>query len=118
MNRDHLIDVGMVAVPMLMSVGTLTVAWPSMWPQALVRPLAALGQHGDPVIALEALTGTLWTLSQWAWSDAPLVVVCAAFWASFSVWIGVGLLRAELQLRSVKRAFDSATDGLAEERRS
>jgi hypothetical protein len=104
----------LVALPACVSAFSLTAAWPFMWPDALARPLVALGRHGDPLLALEALAGTLDTLTVWAWGDAPLLVVGAVLHGVVSVWVFYSLfVRAHLKemlARLVVRLNEATVD--------
>jgi hypothetical protein len=109
----------LVALPACASAFSLTAAWPFMWADALARPLVALGQHGDPLLALGALAGTLETLTVWAWRDAPLLVACAALQAALSVWVFCSLfarvhaeeMLARLVVRLNEPLVDVRADG-------
>ena len=76
----------LVGVPLTSSAIWLNLALPAMWPEALARPIVALGRHGDPLVALAALAGTIETLLVAAWRYEPFVFACAALNTSFAAY--------------------------------
>lgn len=102
----------LVGIPLTSSVIWFNLALPAMWPEALLRPIEALGRHGDPLVALAALIGTIETLLLAAWRYERFVFGCAVLNAAFAAYILYALYVRKRVVAIVARLVVSVRDSM------